>query len=874
MNDAAEFDTSLTGAIDFFQNLRRKLGTLDAETGVQHEQLQGLAAVVAAIRQDQQQAEQTMTALADHLHAQGDALREELQTALEQRAPADQITLLETQLARQAENLRDLQEAMLGLVQDAPLFRDRIESLATRLEQLEPLAPAVATSQAQWQQLQQELAGLKDDLESQRLALTDAGQIQQSLQRQQDRLKHIETFMGKVAADTNSTRQILNLLQSDLTTQNDTLREFDQFWRDSFAATQDRALPATVAAASPDETGAAESVDVALDQQRLADLTTIMAATAEEHAGIQQELAAVQAVLTEQGERLNGQDASLAALRSALWEQVQNQQDQLGELASALNELQQAPVPVAETDPLAADLNILRETLTPRIETLDELQQSAQRQIQNQWDQISELEAAFNDLRQAPASTTGLDAFAADLTALNETLVPRVEALDQAQQNLRHQFQTQQDQLSELALAINDVRQAPVSAAAGMDDRLAADLGVLRETLTSRIETLDELQQSAQRQIQNQWDQISELEAALNDLRQAPASTTGMDTFAADLTALNETLPPRMAALDEAQQTLHHQFQIQQDQLGELETALNDLRQGPASESESQLFNAELATLHQALAEQSAALVQLQRATDQRLAELNMALETQRLAEMQRELIQPVAQSAAPSPVDEDLQQHLTELQDAVTGLENRLVSQAQAFSGNFEQFRGLRSDIQAAQDHIAKLESTPRQLTAIEQNLADQEQEVAQLKEVLQQVQTDAQQLFETTLQDGVPQAFDLEARLVHQSEQLEALNSAVETIRTDTKATQDKVVTMASNVAKRMHEFQNQMTAIETTQGERLQELEQKIIWLQAAMETVENQRKPRRWFSMPASLTVLVLTVSATLMALVTQAIRAAG
>lgn len=49
------------------------------------------------------------------------------------------------------------------------------------------------------------LPGLKVDLETQRLALTDAGQIQQSLQRQQDRLKHVESFMGKVAADSNST---------------------------------------------------------------------------------------------------------------------------------------------------------------------------------------------------------------------------------------------------------------------------------------------------------------------------------------------------------------------------------------------------------------------------------------------------------------------------------------------------------------------------------------------------------------------------------------------------------------------------------------------------------------------------------------------
>ncbi len=156
--------------------------------------------------------------------------------------------------------------------------------------------------------------------------------------------------------------------------------------------------------------------------------------------------------------------------------------------------------------------------------------------------------------------------------------------------------------------------------------------------------------------------------------------------------------------------------------------------------------------------------------------------------------------------------------------------------------------------------------MTALEQNLADQEQDVAQLKDALQQIQTDAQQLFEATLQQGgVPQVIDLEARLVGQSEQLNALNAILETVCADAKATQDKVVTMASNVAKRMHEFQNQMTTIETTQGERLQELEQKIIWLQAALETAENQRKSRRWFSMPASFTIVVLTVGATLLAI---------
>lgn len=755
MNDAAEFETSLTGAIDFFQNLRRKLGTLDAETGVQHDQLQGLAATVTAIRQDQQQLEQTLAALTGHLQTQGDALRHELQSALEQRAPAEQIAGLEAQLARHAQGLRELQEALQGLAQEAPQLRDQIETLAARLEPLEPLIPAVEAGQAQWRQLQQEVAELKDDVETQRQNLTDAGQIQQHLQRQQERLKHVETFMGKVAADTNSTRQILNVLQSDLTTQSDTLREFDQFWRDSFAAYPERpASPATPGAAVPEETDAPESTPSAIVREALDDLTAALSATRQEHADIQQELAAIQAAMTDQGERLAGQDAGFAALRNTLWEQLQNQQDHLGELASALNALRQAPVSTG-LDELAADLTALRETLTPRIETLDELQQSAQRQIQNQWDQISELEVAISDLRQAAVPATGTDGSDADLTALREALTLRIEALDEAQQALRQQLQTQQDQ-------------------------------------------------------------FGPLETALNDLRQAP----------------------------------------------------------PVPGNETELFNAELATLHHALAEQSAALNHLQRAADQRFAELSAALETQRLTEMQRELVQP-APFVAGSPPADDIQQNLAELQESVDALENRLVSQAQAFSGNFEQFRGLRTDIQAVQNHIAKLESTPQQLTALEQNLADQEQEVAQLKDALQQIQTDAQQLFEATVQQGgVAQVIDLEARLVGQAEQLNALNVILETVGADVKATQDKVVTMASNVAKRMHEFQNQMTAIETTQGERLQELEQKIIWLQAALETAENQRKSRRWFNMPASLTMVVLTVGATLLALATQAIRAAG
>ncbi len=63
---------------------------------------------------------------------------------------------------------------------------------------------------------------------------------------------------------------------------------------------------------------------------------------------------------------------------------------------------------------------------------------------------------------------------------------------------------------------------------------------------------------------------------------------------------------------------------------------------------------------------------------------------------------------------------------------------------------------------------------------------------------------------------------------------------------------MTMATNVVKWIHKIQNLLVATENTQSERLQEVEQKLIHLQAAFETLENQRKPRKWFSMPASLT----------------------
>ena len=71
---------------------------------------------------------------------------------------------------------------------------------------------------------------LSDEFETQRHIVADAGQTRQDLQKQQERLKHLEILMGKVSADTNSIRQILDVLQTNLTNQSDLLRVLNQNW--------------------------------------------------------------------------------------------------------------------------------------------------------------------------------------------------------------------------------------------------------------------------------------------------------------------------------------------------------------------------------------------------------------------------------------------------------------------------------------------------------------------------------------------------------------------------------------------------------------------------------------------------------------------
>lgn len=457
-NDAPDFESSLDGAIGFFQNLRRKLSALERDASAQHDRLRAIATSVADLDREHQSDRQTLAALAGGLDAQATQL-------IELRANGH---LLEEQLGT-------------------------VETLVVRL-------------QHDQEQLRHQSAARTGDS-----------------QRQQDRLKHLETLTGKISADTNSTRQILNILQSDLITQSDTLRELDRHWQAVLAASQNSPptqTPADAPGENPDSPGAppAESPDKTVDQP----------------------------------------PAALAV--------------------------------------------------------------AAER---------------FDELR------VGIVA---------------------AQQDGR-----------ELRQVLSDVQ----NVLTGQDQRF--------------VELRD---------------------------------------------ALQEQLHLQQQRLDRFESTLHH-----------------------------------------------------------------------------------------------------------------------------FEQFRTLSGDVRNLEQQLSALESVPRRLNALEEDLIGREQGLAQLHEAVRQLQEDSQQAGEALQQTGSgARAGELEARLNEQRQQFLCLNEAIDSLRTDAKTTQEKVVTMAANVAKRIFEFQNQLTATETAHAERLQEAEQKLIQLQAALELMETQRRERRWFSMPAMFTQILLTASA--------------
>ncbi|HRD66098.1 MAG TPA: hypothetical protein PKY50_08070 [Candidatus Competibacter sp.] len=876
MNDATEFESSLAGTIDFFQNLRRKLGELETETGAQHELSRTVAASVAALQQDrhadrqtlatlanaceaqtaqlaklqtdarlldehltqvetlatclqqdQQLARQTLATLADDLQTQSTTLRQELESALEQQtAPAAHVVALEERLADQARTLQDALRSFQAYDQERDAIRDRMTALESQLAhldqnarslvralaglqtdieqhdrmldafnqiadaskaiepqlqaqqtRLDEFAESSVAAQQDLQTIRQDLAHLTAEFETQRDALADAGQARLDLQRHQDRLKYLETLLNKVSADTSSTRQILNVLQSDLATQSDTLRELDQTWRDGLAAYQDRlshletiaasaGLPAPTAADDADPTAAVEPFaspaiadeTVALQstipavEERLGELATTVATTREEQQELREDLSVFRDDLANLQEYITN-------LRNTLAEKLQTQQQHFGELATTVDDLRQASAPKAEID-----LQPLHDAVATQAGALDELQTSIRQQLYAQHRRLEEFETVVGNLPQTPAHATEID-----LQPLHDALSTQAENLDALQASIQQQLHAQQQRLDELETALGNLSRAPAPA--------EIDLQPLHDALTDHAEALDTLGQTTQQQI-----------AALT------------------ATLENQRLESRNIA----------------DQIGDIQQEIQQIQQqGAASPVVEQHPNFEI--------------------DDSR---------------------------------EQELQQNLEVLQEAVTALETRLTGQAQAFSGNFEQFQSLRTDIQDIQHQLEKLES-PRRLSLLEQGLSVQEQEIATLKDAVEETKADSQQLGEIVRQkDHASIVAALEARLDEQHEHLTGLSATVEAIRTDSKLTQEKVLTMAANVAQRIHEFQNQLLAAKTAQGEQLQEVEQKLILLQAAVETMETQRKPRRWFSMPATFTTILFTVGAALLAVLAQTIWTAN
>ena len=940
MNDATELEPSLTGAIDFFQNLHRKMGVLETDTSTWHDQLRTLSDTLTTLDQDRQSDRQTLITLSGDLRTQetrltqlqtdsqgldkqlttvetlvarfqeeqqearqtltalSSDLRQELQSMLTQAEPAERMSALETRVASQTREQLSLLGALQTLEKSAGALQSRMTALDSRIEQhqeqfgalekadrnhqqhlkefssiveaqhkrllqleimLENLdqgaqstmqllnalktdlkrhdqalasldqiteARETATRQLQDQQsrldqltesssaARKEIAFLKTCFEEQRQGLADAARIRQELQKQQERVKHLETLVGKVSADTNSTRQILNVLQTDLTTQNDTLRELDQNWRESLSSYHDRlnqlegavSSPMAPAEALPLESTGKALAPAMMEPARFEALEQALAGTREQYEGLRTHLDELRQTLATQGETLN-------ETQELAWSQIQNLQERLSEAEATLDSLHAAsaaePTGDAETE---AALNSLRQDLAAQAETLNETQELAWSQIQNLQERLSEAEATLDQLGQAPAETPAGPDLEAALAPLRQELSTHADALNALRDGTQQQFVALNDAL--------EIRQQE-------SREIAGQVGQLQTV------TLEELRQAGQAQIQQiqaLQHRLDATETTLDILRQAPEPGAGID----------------------------------------LETALGPLRQD--------------------LLAQTGDLDKLRDATQQQFADLGATLETRRqesletanrLSALQQEIEKLQQPSTADTTAFEQrletvevysrkVQEDLAEVQETVTALESRLSSQSQAFSGNFEQFRALNTEIHALQQKMAQLE-TPQQLGDIDQELAAYQQDMAQLREVVEQIQANSQPMGEMIQQGGAESpAVEIAARLDEQQERLNELAATVESVRADAKSAQETVVTMATNVAKRIHEIQNLLVATETAQGERLQEVEQKLIWLQAAMETMDSQKtKPRRWFSMPASLTSILLTVGAVGLALLAEA-----
>jgi chromosome segregation ATPase len=889
MNDATEFESSLAGTIDFFQNLRRKLGVLEAEAGAQHELLRTVAASVASfqhdrqadrqtlaalagnfetqtaqlvklqtdirllgeelaqvetlaggLRQDQEQARQTLATLVEDMRTQGTTLRQELESDLKQRiVPIARVAALEEQLTARAGEMDGLLAAFQTSNQEARTVQSRMTALESRFEQidrnarsitgtltdlsaaierhertrdvldrlveaseaiepqlqmqrtrLDELAESSTEVRQDLQEVRRDFSRLTGELESQRQTLAETGQTRQDLQKQQDRLKYLETLVTKVSADTSSTRQILNVLQSDLAVQSDTLRELDQTWREGLTAYQDR-------------------------------LTLLESTVAE----------------------------------SALHARSPSQEP--SPAASA----QESPfLDAAEESPF---LDTAEES--PFLDTAEESPFLEPQQ-----------ESPFLEPQQeSPFLVAVTDQ--ADETPPTMPAIER-ERFDELAASLASAREEQQELRGELAASLASAREE--------QQELRLELTTVQNTLATQYDYLTNLRDILADQLTSQQQRLGELEAGLATLRQTPSGAAD-----SDLQPLKEALATQQGTLEQLRHAVEHQLHDQRQRLEEIDAALGNLSQAPAPAPE-----ADLQPLHDAFAEHAGTMNHLRENTQQQFGALTATLDKQqlelqevveRIDLIQRDIERIQRQPTAPEPLAErrhgldaddayaqELRQHLETLQDSVTLLETRLTGQAQAFSSNFEQFQGLNTDIQDLQQQVANLESSPR-LDTIEQGLAGQERDIAQLADSLQQIKLDSQQIGEAIRQDGRDSAIaELEEKLNAQQEQLSGMSATVDAMRADAKATQEKVLTMAANVAQRIHEFQNQLMAAKTAQGEQLQEVEQKLIMLQAAVETMETHRKPRRWFSMPATFTTIAFTVGAAFLAVLAQVLWTTG
>ena len=522
MNNATELESSLAGAIDFFQNLRRKLGTLETDVNAQHDQIRTLSSTlvtleqdwqtdrqtlanlngglvklqaddrlleqqlnavetrVASFQQDQQQIRQTLSAMEDDLRAQGADWRQELETTLTQRlAPVDKIVALE-QIARanqeQFEQFATIVEAQYkrllqfditleNLDQNSRSLNQTLGALKTDFERhervLSVLEETAGTDEAARRQLQtqqnrldaltasstaaeqnlqaarQDIAHLKGEFETQHRIQADIAQIRQELQKHQDRLKHLETLMSKVSADTNSTRQILNVIQSDLTTQNDTLRELDQNWRDSLATYQDRLSSVEITLAGSGSRPAtflteAFSPSTVQPESAPADadavLDSLQAGTLE---NLRESLSAQAGMLEEFQETTHQQLTALSATLDAQQQDLHDAINQIANLQQDVRQLQQ-PIPAQTIDP----------------QRLERAEQYAQEIRQDVATRLDEQEKRWTEL----AAT--VETIRADSKAVQETVVTMasnvVKWIHKIQNLLAATENTQSERLQEI----------------------------------------------------------------------------------------------------------------------------------------------------------------------------------------------------------------------------------------------------------------------------------------------------------------------------------------------------------------------------------------------------------------------------------------